>query len=324
MIPHDDRKPTIEGVLAAARRIAEIVPPTPLLPLEIHGTQCFIKAENLQPVGAFKIRGGWNRLSQIPAEDMARGVVGASSGNHAQGVAWAAKRLGMPATIVMPNDAPAVKADNVRALGATIVPYERLSEDRDAIAASLCEQTGATFVHAYGDSWVIEGQGTAGVEVAAQRAERGLPAPTRFVAPCGGGGLTAGLALACPEAEIIPVEPEGWDDVTRSLIAGEILSVGSNPPSTSCDALQTLATRPINFDILQRRASPGVTVTDRDIREAQRFAFSRLKLVLEPGGAAALAAALAGKVPIDAGTTLILSGGNVDAQGFAAVIGSAD
>ena len=315
--------PSHDGTVSAAARIAEILPPTPLLPVEIGGVSLWAKAECLQPIGAFKIRGGWNRLSTLSPEEAKRGVVGVSSGNHAQGVAWAARRLGIRATIVMPNDAPQVKLANVRALGAEIVPYDRPGgEDRDAIARALCEERGATFVHAYGDAWVIEGQGSAAIEIMAQMAQRGVTGPTRIVAPCGGGGLTAGLALACPDAEIVPVEPEGWDDVARSLAAGEILPVGPNPPPTACDALQTPATWPINFAILKERASPGLSVSEAEVRAAQRFAFSHLRLVLEPGGSVALAAALAGKVTLDPGTVIMLTGGNVDPASFAKVLES--
>lgn len=316
--------PSHDGTVSAAARIAEILPPTPLLPVEIEGIPLWVKAECLQPIGAFKIRGGWNRLSTLSLEDAKRGVVGVSSGNHAQGVAWAARRLGIHAAIVMPNDAPQVKLANVRALGAEIVLYDRPGgEDRDAIARALCEERGATFVHAYGDAWVIEGQGSAGIEIAAQMAERGIAGPTRIVAPCGGGGLTAGLALACPDAEIVPVEPEGWDDVARSLAAGKILSVGPNLPPTACDALQTPVTWPINFAVLQQRASPGLAVSEAEVRAAQRFAFSHLRLVLEPGGSVALAAALAGKVALDPGTVIMLTGGNVDPASFAKVLENA-
>ena len=314
------RAPDRDGVIEAAARIAAILPPTPLLPLQIGGICLWAKAESLQPIGAFKIRGGWNRLSQLSDAEKARGVVGVSSGNHAQGVAWAARRLGISATIVMPRDAPQVKLANVRALGAKVVLYERLSEDRDEIARQMCEESGATYVHAFGDPWVIEGQGSAGIEIAAQLGERGSAGPSRIIAPCGGGGLSAGLALACPDAEIVPVEPEGWDDVTRSIAAGEILPVGKNPPATSCDALQTMATWPINFEVLKARVTSGVTVSDTEVRAAQRFAFATLRLVLEPGGAAALAAALAGMVALDPGTVIMLTGGNVDPAAFASVI----
>jgi threonine dehydratase len=222
----------------------------------------------------------------------------------------------VPATIVMPNDTPEVKLAGTRALGAEVVLYDRPGgESRDEVAARLVDKSGATLVHAYGDPWVIEGQGSTGIEIAAQLGEE----PTRVVAPCGGGGLSAGLALACPEAEIVAVEPEGWDDVRRSLAAGEIVPVGPNPPPTACDALQTLATFPINFAVLHGRAS-GVAVSEEEVRAAQRFAFARLRLVVEPGGAAALAAALAGKVPLDGRTAIVLSGGNVDPAAFADVI----
>jgi threonine dehydratase len=312
-------QPTAEGVRRAAAKVAAILPPTPLLPLELGDATIWCKAESLQPIGAFKIRGAWHRLTDLDELERARGVVGVSSGNHAQGVAWAARRLGIAATIVMPRDAPRVKLDATRALGAEIVLYDRYGESREAIAAELCARTGATLVHAFADPWVIEGQGSIGIELPAQGV-----APARIVAPCGGGGLSAGLALACPDAEVIPVEPEGWDDVRRSLEAGEIVSVAADPPPTACDALQTLSTQPINFAVLQRRCSHGVMVTPAEVRAAQRLAFARLHLVVEPGGAAALAAVLAGKVPIGPDTVVVLSGGNTDAAAFAEVLASQD
>jgi threonine dehydratase len=256
--------------------------------------------------------------------EAARGVVGVSSGNHAQGVAWAARELGIAATIVMPRDAPAVKLDRTRELGAEVVLYDRAREDRDAVAAALVAERGATLVHAYADPWVIEGQGSSGIEIAAQMAGRAGGPPTRIVCPCGGGGLTAGLTLACPDAEIVPVEPEGWDDVRRSLLVGEIVAVAPNPPPTACDALQTLATRPVNFAVLKARVPKGLAVSEAEVRAAQRFAFGRLRLVIEPGGAAALAAALAGKVSLDGRTAIVLSGGNVDPATFARVLAPAD
>ena len=301
--------------------MAELLPVTPLLPLELpSGATVWCKAEVLQPVGAFKIRGAWHRLSDLSQQEAARGVVAVSSGNHAQGVAWAAKRLGIAATIVMPRDAPAVKIASTRALGASIVFYERMTESRDDIAATLCAQMGAVLVHAYGDPWVIEGQGSAGIELAAQMAERAGGPPTRIVTPCGGGGLSAGLVLACPEAEVVPVEPEGWDDIARSLVAGVIEPVGPDAPKTACDALMATATYPINFAVLHPRGVRGTAVSDAEVRSAQRYAFARLRLVVEPGGAAALAAVLAGKVPVDGRTAVILSGGNTDAEAFAKVL----
>lgn len=319
------RTPTPQGVARAAAKIAEILPKTPLIEREIGGTPVWLKAESLQPIGAFKIRGAWHRLSDLNKAERQRGVVGVSSGNHAQGVAWAARRLGIAATIIMPVDAPQVKLEATRAMGAEVVLYDRPGgEDRDAMAQRLIERTGATLVHAYGDPWVIEGQGSAGVEIAEQLAERGLDGPTRVVACCGGGGLSTGLALACPDAEIIPVEPDGWDDVARSLACGEIQRVPADAPPTDCDALQTIATWPINFAILKERCPYGLSVTPAEVRAAQRWAFNQLHLVIEPGGAVALAAALAGKVPLDGHTAIILSGGNTDAAQFAKVLATQD
>ncbi|USA62081.1 threonine/serine dehydratase [Qipengyuania citrea] len=312
----DIRAPNRDGVLAAARSVAAILPPTPLLPVEIGGVRCHVKAESLQPVGAFKIRGGWWRLSNLDDTERARGVIAVSSGNHAQGVAWAARRLGIAAAIVMPRNAPQVKLQATRALGAEIVLYDRPGQNRDDVAAKLVEERGAVLVHAFGDPWVIEGQGSAGIEIEAQLGR----APSRLLVCCGGGGLAAGLALACPESAIHIVEPHGWDMVGRAIAAGEVVHVGENPPSTICDALQPDTTKPINLSVLQGRAEPGVTVTDEEVRAAQRFAFGHLNLVVEPGGAAALAAALAGKVAVDEDTVIMVTGGNTDAASFAATI----
>ncbi|TCJ37224.1 threonine/serine dehydratase [Parafrankia sp. BMG5.11] len=313
------RMPDRAGVLRAAEKIRAILPPTPLLPLEVNGTRLWAKAENLQPIGAFKIRGGWHRLTDMTPEERARGVIAVSSGNHAQGIAWAARELGIRATIVMPHNAPQVKLDATRALGAEVVLYERPREDRDAVAARLVEERGAVLAHAFADPWVIEGQGSAGVEIMEQLGRQ----PSRIVAPCGGGGLAAGLALACPDSAIVPVEPEGWDTVGQSLAEGKVRSISSGPV-TVCDALQPPATKQINLAVLSGRSDPGVTVTDAEVREAQRFAFAKLKLVVEPGGAAALAAALAGKVMLDPHTVIMLTGGNTDAESFAKVITHAD
>ena len=326
---HDpNRKPRYEGIVRAAVKIADLLPPTPLLPLEIDGQTIWCKAESLQPVGAFKIRGAWHRLSDLTEEQRACGVVGVSSGNHAQGVAWAAKRLGIPAIIVMPSNAPQMKLDATRAYGAQVVTYDRATESRDEIAAVIAEKTGGILVHAFGDPWIIEGQGTMALEAIIQLAAHGVGPPTQIIACCGGGGLSAGLALACPDAQIFAVEPEGWDDVTRSLLAGEILGVEDLTYPTECDALQTPKTFPINFEILQARGVVGVTVTKVEVHAAMKLAFERLHLVLEPGGAAALAAVIAGKVQLSGVTTgvttgvtmVTLSGGNVDAAMFARII----
>ena len=317
MVRNNFRTATQAGVHAAADAIAAILPPTPLLPIEINGTRCHAKAENLQPIGAFKIRGAWWRLFNLTQPERDAGVVAVSSGNHAQGVAWAARRLGLRATIVMPRNAPQVKLDATAALGADIVLYDRPGEDRDEVAARVLNERGGTLVHAFGDPWVIEGQGTAGIEIAAQM---GCD-PSRIVTCCGGGGLAAGLGLACPASRLHIVEPDGWDVVGRSLAARKLVTVGENAPPTICDALQPDATKPINLALLQDRAEPGVCVSDEEVRAAQRFAFAQLKLVLEPGGAAALAAALAGKVPIDEHMVIMLTGGNTDAASFAQTIG---
>ena len=317
MFRESPREPTRAGVMRAAEKVAALLPPTPLLPVEIGGVRVYAKADLLQPIGAFKIRGAWHRLTDLTPDEAKAGVIAVSSGNHAQGVAWAARELGMQAAIVMPADAPKVKLAATRALGAEVVLYDRAGgEDRDAIANALCDERGRVLVHAYADPWVIEGQGSMGIEIAAQLGRE----PSRIIVCCGGGGLAAGLALACPNAAIHPVEPEGWDDVRLSLERGEIVRVGPNPPPTICDSIQTPSTAPVNFAVLTGRAEPGVTVSDDEVRAAQRFAFDRLHLVAEPGGAAALAAALAGKVPLDEGTVITLTGGNTDADDFARML----
>ena len=315
-----ERIPTTAGVIAAAEAVARILPPTPLLPVEIGGVSAWVKADNLQPIGAFKIRGAWWRLVSMTPEERAGGVVAVSSGNHAQGVAWAAKRLGIRAAIVMPHDAPQVKLANTKALGAEVVLYQRPQEDRDAVAARLiaerAKESRPTLVHAFGDPWVIEGQGSAAIEIAAQLGR----SPSRIIACCGGGGLAAGLALGAPDSAIHLVEPDGWDMVGQAIAAGELIHAAPDAPKTICDALQPNVTKPLNLALLKGRAEPGVTVADEEVRAAQRFAFNTLRLVVEPGGAAALAAALAGKVPVDADTVIMLTGGNADPAAYAATI----
>ena len=314
------RQPTRAGVRDAAAKLAQVLPPTPLYVARIGGVDVALKAESLQPVGAFKVRGAWHRLTALDAAARAKGVVAFSSGNHAQGVAWAAKRLGIAATIVMPADAPAAKRDGTLALGAEVVAYDRATESREAIAGRLAEARGSTLVPSFDDAWVIEGQGSAGLEAATQMAAAGLGAPTRVVTPCGGGGLAAGLALALPDAAVTVVEPEGWDDMRRSLEAGWIEEVGANPPPTACDALQTIRVSPLTFDVLSRRGAEGVAVGEADIAAAQRWAAEKLRLVVEPGGAVALAAVLTGKVRAGPGMLVIMSGGNVDLAAYAKVL----
>ncbi len=314
------RQPTRAGVRDAAAKIAEILPPSPLMVREINGLAVAFKMEALQPVGSFKLRGAWHRLTALCDESRSRGVVAFSSGNHAQGVAWAAKRLSIAATIVMPADAPQAKLAATMALGAEVVRYDRVTESREKIAAHLAHARGATLVPSFDDAWVIEGQGSAGIEAAAQMAAAGLPAPARVVVPCGGGGLAAGIALALPDAEMVTVEPEGWDDMRRSLEAGWIEPVGEAPPPTACDALQTMRVAERTFDVLSRRGATGVAVSEGEIAEAQRWAMRHLRTVVEPGGAVALAAILSKRVAVVPGTLVLVSGGNVDAAAYAKVL----
>lgn len=223
----------------------------------------------------------------------------------------------------MPSNAPRMKLEATKALGANVVLYDRATESREEVAAGLIAQSGATLVHAFGDPWVIEGQGTAGIEITQQLHNFGLSGPNLIVACCGGGGLASGLALACPDADIAIVEPEGWDDIIRSLDAGEILSVKDLTYPTYCDALQTPQTYPVNFEILRRRVSQAVSVTTDEVATAMRVVFERLHLVVEPGGAVALAAVLAGKIQTKAVTAVTLSGGNVDQELFSQLIAQA-
>ena len=311
------RHPTRAGVRDAAAKLEQILPPTPLYVARIGGVDVALKAESLQPVGAFKVRGAWHRLTALDDAARAKGVVAFSSGNHAQGIAWAAKKLGIAATIVMPADAPAAKREGTLALGAEIVSYDRATESREQIAGRLAEARGSTLVPSFDDAWVIEGQGSAGLEAAAQMQAAGLGPVIRAVVPCGGGGLAAGIALALPDAAITVVEPVGWDDMRRSLEAGWIEEVGPNPPATACDALQTQRVSPLTFDVLSRRGAEGIAVSEAEIAAAQRWAAEKLRLVIEPGGAVALAAVLTGKVRAEAGTLVVLSGGNVDLAAYA-------
>lgn len=314
------RQPTRAGVRDAAAKVAAILPSSPLLAAEMNGVVVAFKAESLQPMGAFKLRGAWHRLTAIDTEARPRGVVAFSSGNHAQGVAWAAKRLGMPAVIVMPADAPKVKRDSTLALGAEVVTYDRATEDRTKIAAHLAHARNAVLVPSFDDPWIIEGQGSAGIEAQTQMIEMGLSEPEHVIVPCGGGGLAAGIALALPDATVTVVEPEGWDDMARSLEAGWIEPVGPDAPPTACDALQTPEVSPLTFDVLAKRGVIGLSVTEAETRAAMRWAAHKLRLVVEPGGAVALAALLAGKVETKPNTLVILSGGNVDVDTYAQLL----
>ena len=308
-----------DEVEAAAARLAGVAVRTPLLRSDAldaaTGARIFLKPENLQRTGSFKFRGAYNRLSAIPAEARAAGVVAYSSGNHAQGVALAARLLGMPATIVMPGDAPAIKVARTRGHGADVVFYDRLTEDRTAIAADIAATRRATIVPPFDDRHVIAGQGTAGMEAATDLAALGRVADLALVC-CGGGGLASGFAVGSG-LPVIAVEPENWDDVTRSLAGGAIVPV-ADPQPTRCDALQTLRMAPLTFATLQAHGATGHVVSEAEVARAVAFAFRELKLVVEPGGAVALAAALAGRIDVAGKTVVVvLSGGNVDAAVFA-------
>jgi threonine dehydratase len=296
-----------------------LVERTPLIESEIEGTRLWLKCECLQTGGAFKLRGASNRLLQLSSEEREGGVVAFSSGNHARGVAIAARRLGIRAVIVMPADAPQVKIDGTRSEGAEIVFYDRRTESREEIAARLAAETGATVVPSFDDPAIVAGQGTVGVEIVQQLGR----SPARIVIPCGGGGLASGIALAVPDAEIVIVEPDGWDDMARSLDLGEIVPVPADARSTFCDALQTPRVSPITFGILRERAAAALSVSDDEAAEAVRFAWDRHGLVVEPGGAVGLAALLSGKLAAMDETVAVLSGGNVDPALHARIIAEA-
>lgn len=287
------------------------------------GARVLLKPEVLQVTGSFKFRGAYNKLARIPEADRPRGVVAWSSGNHAQGVAEAARRLGMPAVIVMPADAPAMKVANTRALGGEVVFYDRATEDREAIAKAICAARGATLVPSYDDPLIIVGQGTVGLEIGLQAKSAGHAVDTALVC-CSGGGLATGTALGLretfPDAAVYTVEPAGFDDFARSLAAGDRVR-NERTSGSACDALLAPTPGDITFPLGTRVLAGGLAVTDAEAFAAMRFAFTHLKLVVEPGGAVALAAALSGKLDIRGRTVaVVLSGGNVDPDLFARVL----
>ena len=322
-----EREPDLADIEAAADRIAGVAVQTPLLESpalnERVGGRVLLKPECLQRTGSFKIRGAYNRLAQIAPEARARGVVAWSSGNHAQGVAEAARLLGMQAPIVMPEDTPRRKLEATRRLGAEVRLYDRYREDREAIGRAIAEERGATLVPSYDDYAVIAGQGTAGLEICRQALALGAQ-PDRVLVCCGGGGLSAGIALAAealaPEAQIWAVEPAAFDDTARSLASGRRESVDPEARSV-CDALLTPSPGRLTFPVLQRRLAGALTVTDRQAVDAMRYAFEELHLVLEPGGAVALAALLTGEAEAAGTSVVVLSGGNVAAEDFCRLTG---
>lgn len=318
-----NRLPSYEGVLDAARRIEGVAVRTPLVESpalnERIGGRVLMKAETLQRAGAFKFRGAYNRISRLDQDERRRGVVAFSSGNHAQGVAAAARLVGTPAIIVMPADSPAVKVEGVRSFGGEVRFYDRWSESREAIGAEIAAQRGSVLVPPFDDPFVIEGQGTTALELLDQ-ADGTID---QLLCGASGGGLMAGINLVMaersPQTDVVVVEPEAFDDTARSLAAGERVGHPQGPPSI-CDALMAPMPGELTFPI-NRRCAGALTVSDAEVAEAVAFAFRHLKLVVEPGGAVSLAALLAGKIEAkDRVTAVVLSGGNVDPGLFAAII----
>jgi len=310
-------------IRAAATRGDGVLRMTPLLSSpfldEMAGRRVFVKPECLQHTGSFKFRGGWSALSGLPRAQREQGVLAYSSGNHAQGVALAAKMHGVPAVIVMPSDAPVLKIANTKAFGAEVILYDRANEDREEIGETLAQTRGLTLIKPYDEPLVIAGQGTCGLEIAEQARALGI-GPAQVLVPCGGGGLTAGISLAleaeAPEMTVRPCEPSGFDDTIRSLTSGRI-EHNSRQAGSICDAIVTPAPGALTFPIMHRLAKPGLAVSDDAVLAAMAVAFLRLKLVIEPGGAVALAAALGGGTDLPEGDLIVvLSGGNVDPEVF--------
>ena len=319
---------SFKDIEAAAQRLKGVAIRTPLLesPLlnQELGYRLMVKAEPLQRTGSFKFRGAYNTISQFDEVARKAGVVAFSSGNHAQGVAAASSMLGVPATIIMPSDAPAIKIANTRAWGAKVVLYDRYKENREEIGARIATNSGAVLVKPYDNPGVIAGQGTVGLEIVEQCREAGITLDA-VVVPCGGGGLSSGVTLALsqlsPDSEIWTAEPEGWDDTARSLVAGERKSVDGSV-KTICDSLLPNAPGELTFPILRDLASGGLAVSDTAVKHAMATAFLHYKLVVEPGGAAALAAVLDGRIDCRGRTVVcICSGGNVDPAQYAAILG---
>jgi len=318
---------TFADIEAAAARIEGLAVKTPLLEsaalnAEVGG-RVLIKPETLQLAGAFKFRGAMNRISQLTDDERKRGVVACSSGNHAQGVALAARMVGAPAVIVMPADAPAMKVANTLGYGAEVVHYDRYTEDREAITNAIAQERGMTVVWPFDDVHIIAGQGTVGLELVRQAEAIGA-ALDLVMMPVGGGGLAAGISTAvrklAPRSAILGVEPEAFDDTARSLESGEREKI--DPAARSiCDALQSPSPGAITFPINRANLDGVATVSDAEVAEAIRFAFATLKLVVEPGGAVALAALLSGKVDIEGQTAaIVLSGGNIDPALFSRIL----
>jgi threonine dehydratase len=324
------RIPEFADVVAAAKRIAPYAVETPLLESvalnEKLGGRIFLKPESLQRTGSFKFRGACNRISLIPNDERGGGVVAFSSGNHAQGVAAAAALFGMRATIVMPKDAPRAKIEGTKALGAEVVFYDRLTDDREAIATQIMNERGATLVRPFDDAGIIAGQGTIGLEIARQATARGAKLDAVLV-PCSGGGVVSGIALALsgasPGTHAISVEPENFDGMRRSLIAGERVAAPGGHLSMA-DALMAPTPGVVPFALARTMMEPGLAVSDDELAGAVSYAAQTLKLIIEPGGSAGLAVVLAGRYDVHGKTVaVVLSGGNCDFDTVAACISRA-
>ena len=314
----------ITDIQAAAARLRGHARVTPLLESDLlnerAGRRILVKAECLQRTGSFKFRGGWSAISALTPDQRARGVIAFSSGNHAQGVALAARAHKCRAVIIMPADAPRTKIDNTRSYGAEVILYDRWGQDRDALGRSLADERGLTLIKPFDEPMVIAGQGVCGLEIARQAADTGVTEADVLVC-CGGGGLTSGIALAleaeAPGLRVRPVEPTGFDDAARSLAAGERVSNTGNTPSI-CDAIVTPMPGAVTFPIMKRLCGPGLAVTDEQARQAQALAWTHLNVVAEPGGAVALAAALfLGDQVQGEAVICTISGGNADPAAFA-------
>jgi threonine dehydratase len=312
----------IAMIEAARVRLGGHVRRTPLLSSpfldEIAGRRIFVKPECLQHTGSFKFRGAWSAISALDETVRAKGVIAFSSGNHAQGVALAARLHGIPSVIIMPTDAPRIKIENTRAYGAEVVLYDRLTEDRDAIGGQLSQERGLTLIKPFDEPLVIAGQGTAGLEIAEQAREGGIDQADVLV-PTGGGGFISGVALAlqakAPQFTVRPCEPEGFDDVARSLASGKI-ERNERQGGSLCDAIVTPQPGNITFPILSKLCGPGLVVSEDEALRAMALAFNRLKIVVEPGGAVALAAALFHGDTLGQTVIAVCSGGNVDDEVF--------
>ncbi len=324
---HQPQLPVFADIQDAAKRLQGHAVKTPLLEYDVLnkqlGARILIKPEVLQLTGSFKFRGAYNCISRVQKDDAPGGIITCSSGNHAQGVAEAARLCGLPSKIVMPRDAPAIKRQRTERSGATIVSYDRETENREQITTDLAASDGSLFIPPYDDPNIIAGQGTVGLEMAEQLEPRRDSLDIVLV-PVGGGGLISGVSLAVkhiwPDVAIYSVEPENFDDTARSLAAGE-RKENTALSGSICDALLARSPGELTFEVIKKHVSDGLVISDADVREAMSYAFRELKLIVEPGGAITLAALLSGKIDVAGKKVgIVLSGGNVDPEDYAEII----